>query len=361
MSVDSVRSTFRDLTRDGDFSAADAESVFRAAGNSLSSSEGEAIANDVRGALAGTTVRVADDALDYVRAPLASLDAYERSQNTVRTTAPELDRLEAERMAPGVATTTFAGTPIPESVKAVVNTARANGAIAYDVRELEAPSWDESHRMHVTEGRWSPYPQAISATGSMAFGHTEITPEKLKADMETLDTYNQVSGFRRESYVDPRTGAAREFEVAEYEVKTGKGTGDIRTRYDEASHPDPFARGESGERWSSNFAVLSDGSVHALPASRRTRDQPNLILTNPSLARGERLLFNGHLEARGGVITQVGMSGRLHKLAEGGDAKFVDVVALLKAWGFETAPNLTLQFEGRWPAPPVDPNTHVIG
>ena len=58
------------------------------------------------------------------------------------------------------------------------------------------------------------------------------------------------------------------------------------------------------------------------------------------------MLFNGHLHMEKGVVTYVGMSGRLCKLQEKGEAKFVDPVKLLEAWGFKMAPGLKVTNEG---------------
>jgi hypothetical protein len=46
-----------------------------------------------------------------------------------------------------------------------------------------------------------------------------------------------------------------------------------------------------------------------------------------------------------GVVTYIGMSGRLCKQAEKG-AKFVDPIELVKAWGFQTSPGLKVTNEG---------------
>ena len=91
---------------------------------------------------------------------------------------------------------------------------------------------------------------------------------------------------------------------------------------------------------------------------RRTELQPGLILTNPSLARGQRMLFNGHIRVQAGVITYVGMSGRLSKLAAKGEHKFVDPIPLLKAQGFKMAPGLQVTFEGDYKGkrPVVNPD-----
>ena len=88
-----------------------------------------------------------------------------------------------------------------------------------------------------------------------------------------------------------------------------------------------------------------DGSFHAVPASRRSDANPGLILTTASLARGKQMLFNGHIHMEKGVVTYVGLSGRLCKLQQDG-TRFVDPIALLKAWGFQTSPGLKVTNEG---------------
>ena len=52
------------------------------------------------------------------------------------------------------------------------------------------------------------------------------------------------------------------------------------------------------------------------------------------------MLFNGHIEAQNGVITSIGMSGRIAKRAARNQFAFIDPVPLLKAWGFKVSPNL---------------------
>ena len=91
-----------------------------------------------------------------------------------------------------------------------------------------------------------------------------------------------------------------------------------------------------------------DGSFHCLPASRRMSidgDLAGLILTNPSLAREKHMLFNGHIEAQNGVITSIGMSGRIGKKAARNQNAFIDPVAVFKAWCFKLAPNLQTRTE----------------
>ena len=129
----------------------------------------------------------------------------------------------------------------------------------------------------------------------------------------------------------------------DYDRRAG-GTGNIAASYDDGMHEDLYARGQSGQKWANNFAILSDGSIHALPAARRDEDG-RVILTNPALARGKRVLFMGHLDVRGGVVQNVEMSGRLSRLAGKGDQKFIDPIAVLQAWGFEMSPSLTSSAE----------------
>jgi hypothetical protein len=104
-------------------------------------------------------------------------------------------------------------------------------------------------------------------------------------------------------------------------------------------HQDLYARGSAGQKWANNFVILSDGSIHALPAARRDEDN-RVILTNPALSRGKQVLYMGHLDVRNGVVQNVEMSGRLSKMAGAGEKTFIDPIAVLQAWGFEMSPNL---------------------
>ncbi|MHC4392539.1 MAG: hypothetical protein ACYS22_14660 [Planctomycetota bacterium] len=176
----------------------------------------------------------------------------------------------------------------------------------------------------------------------MTFAYTEITPAALKADMEdTQVTYNQISGTETRTWTDV-DGEEHEYKAVTYRDGQG-GTGNVTSNYDEAHHEDIYARGPSGQKWANNFAILSDGSIHALPAARRSPLQ-DLILTNPHLSRGKNMLFNGHLDIRAGVVHGVEMSGRLSKKAGAGDKVFVDPIAVLKAWGFEIAPGVSVRY-----------------
>jgi hypothetical protein len=272
--------------------------------------------------------------------------------------------LSAEEKAilkPGAATKTYGGTAVPEKVKEALNAMIKAGASAFDVAELSPKPEKDEHdpTQWALTGKWSPYPQEIAPTGNMAFSYTELTPDKIAKDMSTSKKEKVLVGFDTKSETDRRTGKSVTWQEPRYEERTMKGTGNIVTRYDEAGHPEMRALGEQGERYASNFAILADGTFHAVPAMRRTEEQPNLILTNPSLARGKRLLFNGHIEMRGGVVTSIGLSGRLQKLAADGDAKFVNPVKLLEAWGFQMSPNLQVHFEGSGNVK-VDPQTQLI-
>jgi hypothetical protein len=236
-------------------------------------------------------------------------------------------------------------------VKQVLNAMIAAGASRFDVAELESnPTRDEHDASQWTlTGKWSPYPQEIAPTNNMSFDYTELTPAKIKADMETERDQIVLTGFKSHSDVNRATGQTMSWQEPQYETRRMKGSGNITSLYDEADHQQTEALGPASSgypKFASNFAILADGTFHAVPAMRRTPDQPGLIITNPSLARGKRLLFNGHIEMRNGVVTSIGLSGRLQKLAAEGEAKFINPIPLLEAWGFQMAPNLRVHFEG---------------
>ena len=341
----------------------EAESIIAAAGKSVSKKEQKAIIDNFN----RSDVQLSSAAIDFANEKLGDIVGLRnyigRVRDTVKAEAPQLQAEEAQLMQVGVATTSFGGTQIPEAVKELINQAKAAGVEPYDVRDLEKdPAIDEHDRESYTvKGAFTPYPQSTTATGTMSFANTEITPEKVKTDMQTEQTFKVLNGYKTETYTDQRTGKTTSYQVPQYKEVTAKGSGNIHAHYDEASHSEMYARSEDGAKYANNYAILADGSLHALPAMRRTESQPNLILTNPSLARGKRMLFNGHIEMRHGVITSIGMSGRIHKLAARGEHKFIDPVPLLKAWGFQVSPNLQVRFEGSAARPPVDNVHHVIG
>lgn len=349
-------------TADGKLDLEDAKAILASFGKSVSSEE---MLQAAAALVPKGRYEIAPDAKQFLRGEVTTLKGLrqqaEAQNNEVTRRGKTLAAEEKAILQPGAATQTYGGTAVPEKVKEELNKMLAAGATAFDVAELSAkPEKDEHDPTQWTlTGKWSPYPQEIAPTGNMKFSYTELTPEKIAKDMATEKKEWVLTGFEQKSETDRRTGKTVTWQEPRYEERTMKGTGNIVTRYDEVGHPRPTALGESGERYASNFAILADGTFHAVPAMRRTEDEPSLILTNPSLARGKRLLFNGHIEMRGGVVTSIGLSGRLQKLAAEGDAKFVNPVKLLEAWGFQMAPNLQVHFEGSGNVK-VDPSTNLI-
>ena len=315
-----IESKVAEVTADGTLDTDDVAALFDAAGANVNEDELDAI----RAALTSSVYTVTGDARGAAEAQAMGRSLFR----------DELATIGSGR--------TFAGTEVPAAVREVVATARLNGAIAYDVNEL-----DESG-----EGVWSPYPATTPPTGNMTFAYTELTPAVLSADMvDTSVEYNRIVGTQK-----AQTASGQEYEEVVYEPGQG-GTGNVLAQYDEAWHPDIYARGTEGQKWANNFGILSDGSIHALPAARRS-EQQDLILTNPHLSRGTHMLFNGHLDVMRGVVVGVEMSGRLSKRAAEGKARFIDPIALLKAWGFEIAPGVTLRYGNKTPR--LDDAGHVL-
>jgi len=306
--VDRVRSATGTATADGVLDVADLETIWAAAGDSVSKGELEAV----------------HEALLEETAYTVTPEAIERGDQ-LALTANIAEADETEVLLSG---SSFAGTELPDAVRNLLITARWHGAVAFDVNETD----DDG------EGIWSPYPATTPPRENMTFAYTEITPEKLIEDLEDTEVeYNAIVGTEKAT-----TPSGQEYEQVRYEQRKG-GTGHIMAQYDEVYHPDIYARGSQNQKWANNFAILSDGTVHCLPAARRSYIQ-DLILTNPHLSRGQHMLFNGHLDVRAGVVVGVEMSGRLSKIAAKGKATFVDPIALLKAWGFEIAPGVTLRY-----------------
>lgn len=350
MPVSDVRQTRARVTADRALDIDDAKAVLAAAGKSVSPEELVEVAKTLvpRGQYAMST-----DATTFLQGEvrqLQELQSQATEQNAmVSARAPRLQAEEELIRKPGVTSTSFGGSVVPERVKQVLSAMMAAGATAYDVAELDTSIGRDDHdaTQWALSGKWTPYPQEIEGNGPMAFSHTELTPEKIRQDMETERDQMVLVGYEQKT-ITTRQGKTTSWQEPKYEARRMKGTGNITATYDETSHPEPYALGQgpAHPKFSSNFAILADGSFHALPAMRRTPDQPNLILTNPSLARGKRMLFNGHIEMRGGVVTSIGLSGRLQKLVADGDAKIVDAVKLLEAWGFKVAPGLQVHMEG---------------
>jgi len=337
MAVSDVKNAFRIAAQDRRIDAKEVDTILSSAGN-ISVEEEKALKAEAD-KYAG---QLAPDAASKLREKLGEISQVRSyAANVNRRVQLDEVKLSAEVKAlhtPGAATSTYGGSAIPEAVKQVMTKALEGGAVAYDVRELKPdPVYDTEHgEGHITaEGKYNPYSQSQKAVDTMAFSYTELTPAKVAEDMNTPQTFNVLKGYRTE-------GTNR---VAEFEKKTMTGNGRITELYDEASWPDTRARAAGGQKYASNFAILSDGSVHAVPASRRTSAEPWRILTTASLGRDKQMMFNGHLHMEKGVVTYVGMSGRLCKLQEKG-TKFVDPVELLKAWGFEVKPGLKVTNEG---------------
>jgi hypothetical protein len=304
--ADDVLGALSVATRDGLLDSDDVIALFEACGNRVNPKEMAII----RDAIVSEDFEVEDKAVE-----LAHLIARVHG----------LFQIEADHILTGAS---YGGTEVPEAVKAVIAQARLNGAIAYDVNE----------RNDDDELIWTPYPATTEATDNMAFDYTEITPAKLTADLEDTEVeYNAIVGTETAELPDGRT-----YKQARYEQRKG-GTGTIASHYDEVYHPDIYARGRQGQKWANNFAILADGAIHCLPASRRSI-KGDLILTNPHLSRGTHMLFNGHLDVREGKVVGIEMSGRLSKRAAKGKAIFIDPIAVLAAWGFEIADGVSVRY-----------------
>lgn len=333
MSVSDVKNAFQRVTVDRKITTKDVDAILESAGN-ISKEEQTAIKAEAD-KFAGM---MEPDAKRHLQTKLGEISSLRRDaadmNREVKANATKLSAEAGKLLTVGTATKSFGGSQIPDAVKNVVNAQLKNGAIAYDVRELKPdPVYDTSHgepEMTV-EGKFNPYSQESNAADSLAFKHTELTPAKIAEDMNTVQTFNVITGVKNNQ--------------ATYEKVTQKGSGSITDLYDEANHSDTFARGRGGQKYASNFAILADGSMHAVPAARRSKADPGLILTTASLARGKQMLFNGHIRMEAGVITYMGMSGRLCKQQNDG-TKFVDPVEIAKAWGFKTAPGLKVTNEG---------------
>ncbi len=305
--VDRVERAVAEATQDGVLDVDDVDALFEAAGEKVSAGEIGAIHEAL---FADATYEVTEAA---------------QAEGNFRAWTANLSDIESEYLADGF---TFGQTEIPAAVLEVVTQARWGGAVAYDVNERD----DDN------EGIWSPYGASTPAAENMAWDYTEITPQKLEDDVADVDVkYNAIIGTETAIH-----SSGQEYKRAKYEERSG-GTGHVLSHYDEVYHPDIYARGSQGQKWANNFAILADGSVHCLPASRRSYLQ-DVILTNPQLSRGARLLFNGHLDIREGIVQSVEMSGRLSKMAAKGKARFIDPLPLLEAWGFKLRDGVTLRY-----------------
>lgn len=337
MSVSDVKNTFKSITADRRIDVKDVDTILSSAG-SISADEAQAI-KEQADQFSGMMDPAAKKKLNEALGEIASLRTQAASINKkVEISQTKLNAEVKDKLTVGKPTTSFGGTPIPEAVKTALHKMMDAGAIAYDVREMKAdPVYDTSHGDPelTLDGKYNPYSQSQKAVDSMAFSYTELTPAGIEKDMTTPQTFNVQAGYKD----------VNGNQEATFEKKTMTGNGRITELYDEATWGDTFARGPGGQKYASNFAILADGSFHAVPASRRTKAEPWRILTTASLARDKQMLFNGHIHMENGVVNYVGMSGRLCKLQDKG-TKFVDPIELLKAWGFKMTPGLTVTNEG---------------
>jgi len=321
----SVNDKLAELVRDGELSVADVDALFDATGETVSKSEMLAIRDGVE----GTAYTVPAEALAHAlaRATVANLLPAEAAELAAKGAYGGNDR-------------------VPAKVAELLARARLSGAGAFDVRATDSDG----------EGVWNPYPTTTPPTENMTFQHTLITPDGLAADLaDTTVAYNAITG------VESVTESGQTYDQVTYALRTG-GTGNIAAQYDEAYHPDIYARGSQNQIWASNCAFLSDGTIHCLPAARRSEAQ-DLILTNPHLSRCSEdpafeddchtLLYMGHITASRGVITSVEVSGRVSKEVARGKINLIDPLALFEAWGFQTSPNLTIQFGNTGDGRPV--------
>lgn len=325
--------TVRDLTADGELSADDFAKALESAGNSVSPREMEVMRLALSGKVpGGPDFDVPEETLEAAVDLLYVVNLF-----------PET----VDELADGLS---LGDSDLPRSVKEVVATAKLNGAKAYDVNETDSDG----------ELIYTHYPSLNPPTENMAWDWTEVTPAALAADLADTEEHLRVSGTESVTY------NGSDVTVARYTVMSG-GTGSISAAYDEAYHPVRrmmphtlmalgypatldveavrTARSRSGHRWSSNVAILSDGSFHCLPAIRRHSSTSGLILTNPALARGHQLMWNGHIRVQEGVVTYIGTSGGIAKRAARGRDVIINPIPLLKAWGFQIRDGLQVVSE----------------
>lgn len=340
--------TVKSLTLDGELSPEDLAEVIESAGRRVSPEEMAVVRLALTGKVpGGPDFDVPDATRDAAVDMLYTVNLFDASRDALKDGD------------------SYGGTEIPLTVKQVVARAKLNGAVAYDVTEKDEDG----------EGVYSHYPSVTPATENMAFAWTEVTPGSLQADMDDTDEHLRISGSRSVTLED------EPFSVANYTTMTG-GTGSISAAYDEVFHPvrqfgatilkslgypedldvDAVrgARSSSGNKWSSNCAILSDGTFHCLPAVRRHSASSGLILTNPALARGQQLLWNGHLRVDRGKVVYVGTSGGIAKRAARGRDIFVNPLPLLKAWGFELADGLQVTSEHGTARPALDDDRAIM-
>ena len=214
--VAAVQTSVASSVSDGVFDAADVAAAFSSAGNTINAEEGLAIWKAIRQP-SGYTVPAEAVVAGEQRALFLGLPQDQQNLVTSRRT--------------------LAGTVVPEAVRKVLIEARLAGAVAYDVQD---PDPNDPN-----EGYWSPYPQGIPAQQSMEWKYTEITPDKLQADMSATAEEDRIAGE------DSATG-----NVTYAKDKCLNGRGSITANYDELSHPNIYARGRSCQKWANNCGIL---------------------------------------------------------------------------------------------------------
>lgn len=240
---------------------------------------------------------------------------------------------KALAILPEGAQVSYAGTPVPGEVVELLAHANRVGVLRYNPYLLRIRQDDE----HLV-GRFTRWPYAFStpvelwknpvlpAEGAMAFERTELNPDRLADEMS-----HEVSRI----YFTPHSSGVS------FEEGVGKESGTNAHHFDEHfwgltdSAKRTLTDSRSGSRYGTNFAILGDGSVHLLPASRRVPDHPDRALTTTSLSRGKPVLVSGFLHMREGKITRVEISAPLSERLPGEYA--INPRAVLEAWGFTLA------------------------
>jgi len=196
MSVSDVKNAFVRVTQDRKINKADVDTILSSAG-SISKEEQKEIKAE-----ADKFASMMDpEAKRHLQTKLGEIDGLRRdAAETNREVTASAAKLSAEAhklLTVGTPTKSFGGSAIPDAVKNVVNAQLKNGAVAYDVRELKPdPVYDTSHgdAEMTVEGKFNPYSQESTATDSLAFKHTELTPAKIAEDMNTVQTFNVITG-----------------------------------------------------------------------------------------------------------------------------------------------------------------------
>lgn len=282
---------------------------------------------------------------------------------------------------------------IPDEVKAVIAKAKYNGAIIYDYAwgkdddpsELIFSGRDQGDPNDPDDDFSYPPISIANAFGNLDFDYTQISKKTLEADRKDTSPHlrhylGAGSGPRGEHGGRIVNYNGEEIEVVDYTQADGTNSGGtVVSAYSPAFHaqqleqygltpqdfdyPDyvthdgaMFARTRDGSKWASNCGILEDGTIHCLPA---TRNHPCPaggcagVLTNPALARGMKMLWNGHVNIswRNGepVVTSIGTSGRVAKRAARSQETLVDPVSVFKAWGIKFARGVDVRSEHREP------------